>query len=204
MTLLRSLRGRSTDRKRRLFACACGRRVGHLPYRGISAETSDACRDADRRAIEVAEQVADGLRAKADLIVTSRPLSTNTVGRIVTRSSAKTAAAEVARFPGLLTIARHEARTAGALQKLLGHAELFRDIFGNPFRPVTVDPEWRTVAVLALATGIYDDRAFDRMPILADALEDAGCDSDDIINHCRGPGPHVRGCWVVDLILGKS
>ena len=81
---------------------------------------------------------------------------------------------------------------------------LFRDIVGNPFRPVAFDPAWRTSTVLALAEGIYADRAFDRLPILADALEDAGCDHPDILQHCRGEGPHVRGCWIVDLILGKS
>ena len=78
-------------------------------------------------------------------------------------------------------------------------------IFGNPFRPVTFDPVWRTLDVVALARGIYDDRAFDRMPILADALQDAGCDNDDILTHCRDTGtPHARGCWVVDLVLGKG
>ncbi|OWK45372.1 hypothetical protein FRUB_01703 [Fimbriiglobus ruber] len=61
-----------------------------------------------------------------------------------------------------------------------------------------------TSNVVALACGIYQERAFDRMPILADALQDAGCDSDDILAHCRGDGPHVRGCWVVDLLLGKE
>jgi len=81
---------------------------------------------------------------------------------------------------------------------------LIRDVFGNPFRPVVVAPEWLTPDVLAIAAGIYSERAFDRMPILADALQDAGCDSSDILNHCRQPGEHVRGCWVVDLILGKS
>ena len=81
---------------------------------------------------------------------------------------------------------------------------LIRDIFGNPFRPVTFDPRWQSETVVALATGIYAERAFDRMPILADALEDAGCDHADILAHCRGDGPHVRGCWVVDLVLGKS
>ena len=55
-----------------------------------------------------------------------------------------------------------------------------------------------------LAQGIYEERAFDRLPILADALEDAGCDNADILSHCRGPGPHARGCWVVDLLLGKK
>ncbi len=76
-----------------------------------------------------------------------------------------------------------------------------RDILGNPFRPLTLDPSWLTSAVLLLARGIYDERAFDRMPILADALRDAGCDSPDILDHCRDPnGVHVRGCWVVDLV----
>jgi len=79
-----------------------------------------------------------------------------------------------------------------------------RDIFGNPFRPVAFDPAWQSETVVALATGIYAERAFERMPILADALEEAGCDNTDILNHCRGDGPHVRGCWVVDLVLGKS
>src|SRR6185369_15625565 len=83
-------------------------------------------------------------------------------------------------------------------------ATLLKDIFGNPFRPVAVDPAWLTSTVVALAEGIYADRAFDRMPSLADALEDAGCDNADILNHCRQPGEHVRGCWVVDLVLGKS
>jgi hypothetical protein len=81
---------------------------------------------------------------------------------------------------------------------------LLREIFGNPFRPVSFDAAWVTSTVLALAEGIYQERAFDRLPILADALQDAGCDNDDILNHCRGDGPHVRGCWVVDAILGKA
>jgi hypothetical protein len=70
--------------------------------------------------------------------------------------------------------------------------------------PITIDPRWQTSTVIDLARIIYDERAFDRMPILADALMDAGCDSEDILNHCRSDGPHVRGCWVVDLILGKE
>ncbi|WP_439623788.1 hypothetical protein [Gemmata sp.] len=81
--------------------------------------------------------------------------------------------------------------------------ELVHEFFGNPFRPVALDPAWCTSTVVALARGIYDERAFDRMPILADALQDAGCDSADVLTHCRGPGPHARGCWVVDLVLGK-
>ena len=79
-----------------------------------------------------------------------------------------------------------------------------RDIFGNPFRQVAFASEWRTSAAVALAARMYESRDFAAMPILADALQDAGCDSADILDHCRGPGPHVRGCWVVDLVLGKE
>ena len=83
-------------------------------------------------------------------------------------------------------------------------ANLFRELFGGPFRPIALAPSWLTSDVLTLATGIYANRAFDRMPILADALQDTGCDNDDILNHCRQPGGHVRGCWVIDLLLGKK
>ena len=83
-------------------------------------------------------------------------------------------------------------------------ALLLRDIFGNPTRPVTFDPCWRSADALGLARAIYEDRAFDRMPLLADALMDAGCAEEAILDHCRGEGPHVRGCWVVDLVLGKE
>jgi hypothetical protein len=81
---------------------------------------------------------------------------------------------------------------------------LLRDIFGNPFRPVTIDPSWLTPTVISLAQAIYNDQAFDRLPILADALEDAGCDQAELLAHCRGPGPHVRGCFVVDALLAKE
>jgi len=87
----------------------------------------------------------------------------------------------------------------------VAHCRIVRDIFGNPFRPVTPEPSWLTSTVLALANGIYEEKAFDRMPILADALQDAGCNNPDILDHCREPnGVHTRGCWVVDLVLGKK
>jgi hypothetical protein len=69
---------------------------------------------------------------------------------------------------------------------------------------VTADPSWLTSTVTALARQMYESRDFSVMPILADALQDAGCENPDIIAHCRESGPHVRGCWVVDLILGKA
>jgi hypothetical protein len=79
------------------------------------------------------------------------------------------------------------------------------DIFGNPFRPISFDSAWQTGTAVALAQTMYDVRDFVAMPILADALEDAGCEVPDILYHCRDPkGVHVRGCWVIDLVLGKS
>jgi hypothetical protein len=82
---------------------------------------------------------------------------------------------------------------------------LLDDIFGNPFRPVAFSPEWRTDTAVALARQMYDSREFGAMPILADALQDAGCDNEDILAHCRdGNLVHVRGCWVVDHVLGKQ
>lgn len=82
---------------------------------------------------------------------------------------------------------------------------LLREIVGNPFRPVAFDPAWRTSDVMLLAQGIYEGRAFDRMPILADALQEAGCEEADILDHLRDPrAAHVRGCWALDLVLGKE
>lgn len=103
-----------------------------------------------------------------------------------------------------LRVTRAEDRPPEYFAELATQADLFRDIFGNPFRSVEFRLEWFTSDVLLLARGIYADRAFDRMPILADALQDAGCDDDDILNHCREAREHVRGCWVVDLLLGKK
>ncbi|HEY1189515.1 MAG TPA: hypothetical protein VGE74_17855 [Gemmata sp.] len=82
--------------------------------------------------------------------------------------------------------------------------KLVHELFGNPFRPVTFASEWRTDTATALAREMYESRDFSAMPILADALQDAECDSADVLDHCRGEGSHVRGCWVVDLLLGKE
>jgi hypothetical protein len=81
-------------------------------------------------------------------------------------------------------------------------AELLRDIVGNPFRPVAFAPAWRTDTAVAVARQIYDSRDFDAMPILADALQEAGCEDEQVLTHCREPRAHVRGCWVCDLVLG--
>jgi hypothetical protein len=93
----------------------------------------------------------------------------------------------------------------------LAYCRLLRDIFGNPFRPGLLQPAWLSPAVRETAQIAYDDREFPtgalnqkRMVALADALEQAGCFDGVILSHCRGPGEHVRGCWVLDLLLGKE
>jgi hypothetical protein len=91
------------------------------------------------------------------------------------------------------------------VQEATFHSLILRDIAGPlPFRPVTIDPRWQSSTVLDLARTIYEQRTFEHLPILADALMDAGCDNEDIIQHCQSKEPHVRGCWVLDLLLGKE
>ena len=104
------------------------------------------------------------------------------------------------------TTAYHEDLRSAERAERLVLANLLRDIFGNPFRPVAIDPAWlawNDGAILRMAQSIHDEQAFDRLPFLAEALEDAGCTDRSILTHCRGPGPHAKGCWLVDLVLGK-
>jgi hypothetical protein len=79
-------------------------------------------------------------------------------------------------------------------------ADLLRCLLGNPFRPVSLDPRWLTLTVASIAQTCHDERSFADLPVLADALEDAGCSEAAILDHCREVGPHARGCWLVDLI----
>ncbi len=194
-----------TDRKFRLFAIACVRAVW----------SRLAC-DNGRKAVEVAEQYADGSVTTTEVAVAlvaaipsggdednyedeetedeykaSQALS-SAINTCLDRDrflDAAKCAVNVAPDPRL-----ERARQCAML----------RDIFGNPFRPVSFSPSWRTSTAISLAAQMYESRDFSAMPILADALQDAGCDSADVLSHCRGPGPHVRGCWVVDRVLGKE
>jgi hypothetical protein len=121
---------------------------------------------------------------------------------------------EQATFCHCLSWATRPASVGGGLGRIVGQSihiapgptilAFMHDIFGNPFRPVAFDPRWRTEYTDGLARGIYEDRAFDRLPLLADALMDAGCADEQVLGHCQSDGPHVRGCWVVDLVLGKE
>jgi hypothetical protein len=101
------------------------------------------------------------------------------------------AATDVAERPVAMRMAHHAVRT------------VMHDVFGNPFRPVAFDPRWRTADTVGLARGIYEDWAFERLPLLRDALLDAGCADEAVLSHTRRR-THVRGCWLIDVILGKT
>ncbi len=104
----------------------------------------------------------------------------------------------------MVALGAHRRSYDGLLEKR-AHCKLFREVFGNPFRPVAFSSSWRTDTAVSLARTMYESREFGAMPILADALQDAGCDNADILDHCRDTAlTHVRGCWVVDLVLGRE
>ena len=211
--MLEHLGGTATDRKLRLFACACCRRVWHL-----------AKNPRLKQVLPIVEGFADGALNDRDrgrayrlslAVMESRvDLSQQCLGAELWRASKKTlnrkeynfykfgesASAAVSYTAGEEHAAFLAAKEAEFAQQTL----LVRDIFGNPFRPVIADPAWLTSTVLALVRRLSESQDLSAMPILADALQDAGCEDPDVLGHCRGDRPHVRGCWVVDLILGKK
>jgi len=91
-----------------------------------------------------------------------------------------------------------------SLQEQIAQADLVRDIFGNPFRETVIRDQWLTIETVGIARKIYEDRAFDQLTYLANALDRAGCENESILAHCHSDKPHVRGCWVVDLLLRKN
>jgi hypothetical protein len=215
--MLRFLKGRVTERKLRLFAVACCRYIGDLlrDARGRAAvEMSERYADglADRQALRTAREAAEAAVAEGFAAVFSGDGTAWPGGP--EREAAAEAAAEplrAFRVAAEASSARvwavvgvfEEMQAAKAREKSF-QCDLLRDLFGNPFRPVTVTPCWQTPDVVTLAGHIYHDRAFERLPELAGALEAAGCTDEAVLAHCRGPGPHVRGCWVADVLLGKE
>jgi hypothetical protein len=185
---------RISTRKARLFGCCHRHRV--WPY--LVDERS-------QKALEVSERFADGLATKEELATAcsegftamqeiSDVFGPDDYAYQTAASLMWAVAAEPARN-------LHAGLRADDMHVVVGYV---RDIFGNPFRPVTFLPEWHTSTVISLAQQMYDSRDFSAMPILGDALMDAGCFDEAIQTHCRGPGPHVRGCHIVDACLGKS
>jgi hypothetical protein len=191
--MLEFLRGQASDRKLRLFAVACSRRVWSL----IDAQ--------GRNAVEIAEKFADGL-AGPDEMRAARLACQGAGGQAAWYAAAtnpEIAARNAAR--SAQAGAANNAQLGTDTSELLAQADLLRDIFGPlPFRAIDFDRSWLTTTVKALAQTIYTDRAFERYPILADEIEKAGCANPEILSHCCGPGPHVRGCWALDLVLGKE
>ena len=190
----------ASARKLRLFVCACCRRVWHL----LPDKRS-------RQAVEAAEQWADGLiswKALNEAQWYAERARKGPRGPGYPNAPRAAAQAAIPRKSWVVNTAWCCRVAAGwGAEEEQAQCDLLRDIFGIPWRPVAIDLSWlawQANTVVQLAQAIYDERAFDRLPILADALEDAGCDSADILAHCRGPGPHVRGCWVIDALLGKQ
>jgi hypothetical protein len=220
--MLEFLRGKASDRKLRLFACACCRHVWDL----LLDERS-------RKAIDAAEQYADGQISVENLAIIRNAARSarKTVKRTIPLAGFSPAfnaarAADtvvedsvesaVAAVGWVASAIGNQAMpdpagsdfddTYEAIQhyKMFCASPLLRELFGNPFQTVTLNQSWLAPNVVSFAQAIYEDRAFGRMPELADALEEAGCDNPEILAHCRQPGPHVRGCWVVDAVLGKE
>jgi hypothetical protein len=229
--MLEFLRGTVSERKLRLFACACFRRLWHL------LEV-----DAARWLVELSEAYADGEVSAAELQAANDPAASADFddrfhGRAEPRLSIRAgnailalkwlasptfdtgAASSVAVFTSKDPARDYfrepdwEGHPAGVPPSATERAEqatLLRDIVRNPFRPLPVVPasvlSWNDGCVVKLATAVYEGREFtpERMGVLADALEDAGLKDEEVLRHCRQEGVHVRGCWVVDLLLGKS
>jgi hypothetical protein len=198
--LLRSLPS-LCRRKVQLYGCACCRRL----WERIAKPRRDA--------LEVAEQFADGLTTYDELQRARGAASEQAVSRARTESlelmwtvTTVLSFADVALDPDGVTLPWAAAATSDVPAEWRAQADLVRCIFGNPHRstPEIPDPAWLTSDVLALAAHIYEARDFSVTPILADALQDAGCEDAEVLNHCREGRVHARGCWVVDLVLGKE
>jgi hypothetical protein len=210
-------RSRSGRRKLRLFGCGCGRRVLRMMsgrgrrWLAVAERYEVESVDREQRRKIRSEDIGtvDGQRTdhQADMAAWFT-LGSNVM--IAAGAAARSAAGAIELEAWHQGTDYHAAEAAERMNQVV----LLRDIFGNPFRPVALDPAWFTWhdgTIPKIAQSVYDDRDLPsghldahRLAVLADALEDAGCDDPDILAHCRGPGPHVRGCWVIDLLLGKE
>jgi hypothetical protein len=198
--MLAFLQGKASDRKLRLFACACCRRIG-----------ADLPDQQSWNAVLVAEVYADRGVSEQDLAAArteaERSSQINMAAYGAVQATAMSAWEAATGVIDAVYYLAWEAREEGE-ERETGQTSVLRDIFGPlPFRLITIDPgwlQWNWGTVSSIARHIYDEHAFHDLPILADALTDAGCDNQELIDHCRTDGPHVRGCWVVDLLLGRD
>lgn len=193
--MVKFLHEQGHERKLRLFGCACSRRVWK--------QLREKC---FRNAVEVAERFADGQAGAKELNAAKLE-----AGRKLEQLSSKglQGAPYNARATAWSTTRNHGSAAMYPLWVLTTKKErnwqvaLLHDIFGNPFQPVQFDPAWRTEAVMSAARRIYEGRDFSKMAPLSAALRKAGCDDREIIAHFRRRR-HVRGCWVVDLVLDRA
>ncbi len=227
-TMLLHVGGEKIDRKRRLLGCGFGR---HLWPALTDVRSRDAIEVAERFADDAADidelaAAEVGARAAMDAVrryeraknrydCRGTAASVWVTGHDVRDWCVAGSVPDPATTPAHSTTSRDTDLWEDAVEAMHRtggnwHAELrwlcgsIRCVFGNPFRPVAFPVRWRRSAVVKLAEAIYVGRTFDRMPELADALQNAGCEDADVLAHCRGDGPHVRGCWVVDGVLGKN
>jgi hypothetical protein len=185
--LLTALGETVSARKLRLLAVACCRCIPDIlnePHW--------------RFAVEAAELYADGLIDWPELDAAC--FQSQSVAPHGNEGAAVAACASVLHF-NAKEVCAHARAAARTPTRNAAQANLVREIFGNPFRPVAFDPAWRTDTAVGIARTMYDAREFGAMPILADALQDAGCEDEQVLRHCREPGLHVRGCWVCDAVL---
>jgi hypothetical protein len=206
-TMLEFLRGKASDRKLRLFACHCC--YHSLQDHGCFKEEAED-------AVVMAEWFADGEATLGDLIDEREDFMRSFDAATFTLVAMMDAVAPTMATPmtiddalrGVVAIAEYNRVIGFTANEQAHQCEVLRDFFGNPFRRLhVINPPWlawNDGTVPKLAQGIYEQRRFEGMFVLADALEDAGCTDAGLLAHLRGPGPHVRGCWAVDLILGKS
>jgi hypothetical protein len=194
--MLEFLRGQASERKLRLFACACCRAVWAL----LTDQRS-------RQAVEVAERYADGLVGAETLAAASQAAWKAWV------DPASSAACDVADGDPALAAAEASKHASWASQRPLRadefqvQAHLLRDIIANPFRallPRPFSPPCAESLAGSIARVIYEEHRFGDLPVLADALEEAGCADAELLAHLRAPGPHIRGCWALDLVLGRN
>jgi hypothetical protein len=200
-------RGRPDERKLRLFACACVRRL--LPLL-----QDRRC----RTALETSEEFADGRSTRRQLETVRRAAQQVASAAWHTWMSNPERESEVQITQAILAVTLSEALPAaweaatraalvGSLCPLSFQAGLVREIFGNPFRPTSIERNWlawNSGIVARLVRGIHEEQRFGDLPILADALEEAGCLDENLLRHCRQEGGHVRGCWVVDVLRAAS
>jgi hypothetical protein len=215
----------------RLFACACCRLIwGHLRDERSQRAVETAERFADglanaydlggahQQAREAEDAVPITPTEWTHVLGTGGRFEPNKLRSLVARAAASAALPEASEAAQLTAWAVeraaleaamtwHDEKAAASMAGAAVRAGVLRDIFGNPFRRLTLAPScltWRDGLIRSMAATIYEERRYEDLPVLADALEEAGCTNRAVLRHCRGRNVHVRGCWVVDLILARE